>query len=280
MVVTRIREMQALADKSRVEGKRIGLVPTMGYLHEGHTSLIKIARQNADVVVTSIYVNPTQFGPNEDLEKYPRDLERDKKLAYRNGTDYLFVPDDAEMYGSSPKTVVNVKELTAGLCGSSRPWHFQGVTTIVGKLFNIVKPHAAVFGQKDAQQAIIIKKMVEDLNFDIDIIIGPIIREHDGLAMSSRNKYLSDAERQDATVLYRALQSAEAMINQGERNRQVLLDEMTGLIKKAKSARLDYVDIVDAADLKPVNNAQGKILIAIAVFIGKTRLIDNKLINM
>ncbi|MBN2410938.1 pantoate--beta-alanine ligase [candidate division KSB1 bacterium] len=280
MIVTRISEMQALADKMRTEGKRIGLVPTMGYLHDGHTSLIKIARQKADVVVTSIYVNPTQFGPNEDLDEYPRDLERDKKLAYQSGTNILFVPDDIEMYMSNPQTVVNVKELTAGLCGASRPWHFQGVTTIVGKLFNIVKPHIAVFGQKDAQQAIVIKKMVDDLNFDIDIIIGPIIREHDGLAMSSRNKYLSAEERQDATALYRALQSAEDMINQGERNRQVLIDEMTGIINKAKRARIDYVDIVDAINLKVVHNVERNILIAVAVYIGKTRLIDNKLINI
>jgi len=280
MIITRVKEMQTLADRAREEGTRIGLVPTMGYLHEGHTSLIQIARKKADVVVTSIYVNPTQFGPKEDLDTYPRDLERDKKLAYENGSDILFVPDDDEMYGGTPLTVVNVKQLTSGLCGASRPWHFQGVTTVVAKLFNIVKPHIAVFGQKDAQQALVIKKMVIDLNFDVFIDVAPIVREHDGLAVSSRNKYLSDEERKDAVILNRALEYAEQRITAGERNSRILIEKMTGLIGKVKSARIDYVDIVDAVNLQKIDVAQGNILLALAVFIGRTRLIDNKLINI
>jgi len=280
MIVTQISEMQAIADKTRAVGKRIGLVPTMGYLHQGHTHLIEIARKKADVVVTSIYVNPAQFGPKEDFDKYPRDLGRDKKLAYKSGTDFLFVPDDQEMYGNEPLTVVTVKKLTDGLCGASRPWHFPGVTTIVSKLFNIVKPHIAIFGQKDAQQALVIKKMVNDLNFDIVIHVAPIVREHDGLAVSSRNKYLSSEERKNATILNQTLKHAEGRIKQGELKTQVLIDEMTAMINKVKNTRIEYVEIVNAINLEPVDILEGNIMIALAVFIGKTRLIDNKVINI
>jgi len=279
MIITTIKEMQAFADVTRAAGKTIGLVPTMGYLHDGHASLIKIARQQADVVVTSIYVNPTQFGPNEDFAAYPRDLEGDKKTAYAAGCDVLFVPDDREMYGKTCLTTVQVKKLTDGLCGKSRPGHFEGVTTVVGKLFNIIKPHVAVFGQKDAQQALVIKRMVQDLNFDIRIIIAPIVREPDGLAMSSRNKYLSPAERQDALVLYRALQKAQSSIRNGETDAAIVIQAMTGMIAAIESARIDYVQIVDAETLETVNRIQGSVLVALAVFIGRTRLIDNIILN-
>lgn len=279
MIITTIKEMQAFAENARLAGKKIGLAPTMGFLHAGHASLIQIARQQADIVVTSIYVNPTQFGPNEDFTAYPRDLEGDKKTAYASGCDVLFVPNDREMYGESCLSAVRVIKLTDGLCGRSRPGHFEGVTTIVCKLFNIVKPHFAVFGQKDAQQALVIKRMVQDLNFDIQIIIAPIVREPDGLAMSSRNKYLTPAERQDALVLNRALQKVQALTTEGEQRVAVLIEKMTEMIHTVNAAKIDYIQIVDAHTLEPVELIQGSVLVALAVFIGKTRLIDNVLLS-
>ena len=268
--------MQNKADEYRRDGKRIGFVPTMGYLHQGHTSLMRVAKSNADIVVTSIYVNPTQFGPNEDLASYPRDLEHDKEQAYANGTDILFVPDDSEMY-QNPLTTVHVKEITAGLCGASRPWHFDGVTTVVTKLFNIVKPHVAVFGQKDAQQAIVVEKMARDLSMDVRIIVAPIVREADGLAMSSRNKYLNGDERRQALVLFQSLQLAARLFEQGERDTDRIRNAMRQVIQTAPDARIDYIEIVNK-NLTPVTELSGNTLIALAVYIGKTRLIDNLLL--
>ena len=279
-VITRIREMQQTAERLRRDGKIIGFVPTMGYLHEGHLSLLRIARQKSDVTVMSIFVNPTQFGPNEDFDRYPRDFARDEKLAEANGCDIVFYPSIEEMYPQPYLTYVNVEKITTGLCGASRPGFFRGVTTVVTKLFNIVKPHLAVFGQKDAQQAIVVRQMVRDLNFDLEIVIAPIVREPDGLAMSSRNTYLSESERKEAVVLYKALMHAKKLIEAGERDAEFLKREMSKIINSAPSARIDYVAIVDAYQLRELLKLEGEVLIALAVWIGNTRLIDNLIITV
>ncbi|NVM04874.1 MAG: pantoate--beta-alanine ligase, partial [Candidatus Helarchaeota archaeon] len=211
-IIRKIKEMQSFSEHLKLEGKKIGLVPTMGYLHQGHLSLVEAVRPLCDVVVMSIFVNPTQFAPNEDFARYPKDFKRDKKLAEQSGVDVIFYPSYNEMYKKNYLTAVKVKQITEIMCGKSRPTHFEGVTTVVAKLFNIVKPHIAVFGQKDAQQAVVIKKMIEDLNFDIKIIISPLIRENDGLAVSSRNSYLSACGRKDALVLYKSLMFAKKEI--------------------------------------------------------------------
>jgi len=278
-VIEKISEMQIEAERLRLAGKRIGFVPTMGYLHEGHLSLMRIARHKSDVVVASIFVNPTQFGPKEDFREYPRDLPRDLKLAEGVGCDIVFHPSVNEMYPEGYRTYVSVEELSDALEGQFRPGHFRGVATVVAKLFNIVKPHVALFGQKDAQQAILIQRMVRDLNFSIEIIVAPTVREADGLAMSSRNVYLNRQERQDATVLYRSLQLAERMIADGERNAERIATAMRGLIQAVKSAKIDYVAIVDPVTLEPVAEIRGEVLIPLAVRIGKTRLIDNVIVK-
>jgi pantoate--beta-alanine ligase len=275
--------MQEEADRLRRAGRRIGVVPTMGYLHAGHLSLIHAARAHeANVVVTSIFVNPTQFAPNEDFERYPRNLERDRRLAQEAGTDILFVPTVDEMYPEPYHTYTIVEALTGVLEGASRPSHFRGVTTVVAKLFNITKPHVAVFGQKDAQQARVIMQMVRDLNFDVEIIVAPIVREPDGLAMSSRNTYLSPDERQQAIVLNQSLRHAEALIAAGERNPSRILHEMTSMISGQPSARVDYISIADSDSLQNVTqlSAAQRVLISLAVRIGKTRLIDNVIITV
>jgi len=279
-LIENVREMQSEAESLRLAGKRIGFVPTMGYLHEGHLSLVRIARQRSDVVVVSIFVNPTQFGPTEDYDRYPRDLERDLRLAEEAGADIVFHPSVDQMYPQPYYTYVNVEKLTEPLCGASRPGFFRGVTTVVAKLFNIVKPHLAVFGQKDAQQAIVIKQMVRDLNFDVEIVVGPIVREPDGLAMSSRNTYLNPQEREDALVLYRSLQKAKELIDLGERNASNIKREMEKIITSVPTSRIDYVSIVDAQTLDEVENLSGEVLIAVAVWIGKARLIDNLAVNV
>lgn len=274
--------MQKVADELRKEGKIIGVVPTMGYLHEGHLSLIRLAKEKSDIVITTIFVNPLQFAPHEDYDKYPRDFERDKKLVELVGCDIIFHPTVEEMYPENFLTYVEVEKLTKVLEGEFRPTHFRGVTTVVAKLFNITKPHVAVFGQKDAQQALIIKQMVRDLNFDIEIIVAPIVREPDGLAMSSRNVYLSESERKDATVLYESLKLAEKLIKEGERNAGAITSKMKELIKSKPSAKIDYIAIVEPETLEKVDElTDGKeYLIAIAVRIGNTRLIDNLLIKI
>lgn len=274
-IIDNISRMATFVKMLKKEGKSIGFVPTMGYLHEGHLSLARTAKKHTDVVVMSIFVNPIQFGLNEDFDKYPRDFKRDEELARGAGVDVIFCPKVLDMYPEGYATYVNVEGLTDSLCGASRPGHFKGVTTVVAKLFGIVQPDMAYFGQKDAQQAIVIKKMVKDLNMDIEIKILPIVREKDGLAMSSRNVYLSEMERKDALILYQSLRKVEALINQGECDSKKIIKMMEDIIKAKPTAKIDYISIVDAKNLKDVKTISGEALIALAVFIGKTRLIDN-----
>ena len=279
-VIKDIKEMQSLADSLRSDGKTIGFVPTMGFLHEGHLSLMRIARPNCDVLVVSIFVNPTQFGPNEDLNKYPRDFDRDEKLCREEKVDVIFYPNKDTMYSEPYFTFINVEKLSETMCGLSRPGHFKGVATVVAKLFNIVKPHFAVFGEKDFQQAVIIKQMVRDLNFRVEILTGPIVREPDGLAMSSRNKYLSPAERQNALVLYNSLKLAEKLVMEGNDNSEFIHAKMKNLIQQIPEAHIDYIAIVDSKTLTPVRKIENNTLIALAIKIGSTRLIDNTLIRI
>ncbi len=252
-----------------------GLVPTMGYLHEGHLSLVRRARAENDRVAVSIYVNPTQFAPTEDLATYPRDLQRDLSLLEAEGADLVFTPSDAGMYPPGYQTYVTVEEVTRPLEGASRPTHFRGVTTIVAKLFNIFQPARAYFGQKDAQQTVVIRRMVEDLNFNLQVVICPIVREADGLAMSSRNAYLSPAERAAATVLYRALSAAKAAFEAGERDGDALRRLMEETVAAEPLARLDYASVADPNTLAELARVEDAALFSMAVFIGKTRLIDN-----
>jgi len=269
--VLRSRLKEAIKD-----GKSVGLVPTMGFLHEGHLSLIKRARAENDLLVVSLFVNPTQFGPGEDLESYPRDLEKDAALCREKGADILFAPDAGEMYFEDYGTYVEVSgELTKGLCGKSRPSHFKGVTSVVSKLFNIVDPDRAYFGQKDAQQVAVIKRMVRDLNFDIEIVVCPIVREKDGLAKSSRNIYLSEEERKAALVLNKSLRAAAERISSGERNAYEIKAMIEKMIKEESLSSIDYVEVVDAESIKPIENLKGSVLVALAVSFGKARLIDN-----
>lgn len=263
-------------------GLSVGLVPTMGYLHEGHKSLIDAARKENDRVVVSIFVNPMQFGPNEDLASYPRDLEKDAKLCEEAGVDLIFHPQPEEMYEQGFCTYVDMNGLTTELCGKSRPIHFRGVQTVVLKLFHIVTPDRAYFGQKDAQQLAVVKRMVRDLNVRTEIIGCPIVREADGLAKSSRNTYLNAKERQAALVLSRSLQTGKALVESGETDAQAVRRVITQEIEKEPMAKIDYVDVVDFETVTPINTIdtiQGSVLVAIAVFIGKTRLIDNFIIE-
>lgn len=256
-----------------------GLVPTMGYLHEGHLSLVRMARKNNDRVVVSIFVNPTQFAPTEDLGAYPRDLERDLTLLKGEDVDLVFTPTDRLMYPSDFQTRVIVENVSKPLEGASRPTHFQGVTTVVTKLFNILAPTRAYFGQKDAQQTVVVKQLVRDLNFDLEIVVGPTVREPDGLAMSSRNAYLSPAERKAATVLYRALSAAQAAYEAGERDAGALREQMAEMITGESLARLDYVSAADPVTLQELDEVEDGVLLSTAVFFGQTRLIDNILIR-
>ena len=255
------------------EGKTIGLVPTMGFLHEGHASLIRKCREQNDIVVVSDFVNPTQFGPNEDLEAYPRDFERDSKLCESLGADLIFAPSPEDMY-HDPHAFVSIDTLSETLCGKTRPIHFKGVCTVVTKLFHIVAPDRAYFGEKDAQQLAIIRKMVKDLNFDIEIVGCPIVREEDGLAKSSRNTYLNDKERQAALCLSRAVKTGKEVIYTGADAKEVL-NPMKAIIEAEPLARIDYVMMVDALTMQPIEKADRDVLVAMAVYIGKTRLIDN-----
>ncbi len=274
--------MQCLADELRAGGKKIGLVPTMGYLHEGHLSLVDAAKKKSDVVVMSVYVNPTQFAPSEDLASYPRDLERDRRLAEERGVEIMFAPSDKEMYPEKQLAFVALEEVTHTLEGEFRPTHFKGVTSVVAKLFNIVKPHVAVFGQKDAQQAFIVGKMVKDLNFDIDIIVSPIIREEDGLALSSRNVYLSPEERPQATVLYRSLKLAEEMLVNGEKQLARVRSGMLKLIAAESKGKIDYMSFVDPDTFEKIEETGSlkRVLALLAVRFGKTRLIDNMYLSI
>ena len=279
-LIRSIKEIRKLTATLKQRGKRIGFVPTMGYLHAGHLSLARRSKQECDVTIVSIFVNPLQFGPKEDFKKYPRDLKKDLKTAKEAGVDYILFPTDKQMYPQGYLTEVCVDKITKTLCGATRPGHFKGVTTVVAKLFNIVGPDIGYFGQKDAQQAVVIKRMVRDLNMPLKIKVLPIVRESGGLAMSSRNRYLERQERQDALILYRALQKARDMVKRGERNSRRIIVEMRKLIKKVDSARIDYIRIVDAKDLSEKKKISGRALIALAVFIGKVRLIDNLILKV
>ncbi len=278
-VINTVTEMRAWSKTARAAGKTIAFVPTMGYLHEGHLSLVEEAHKHGDLVVVSIYVNPTQFGPNEDLNRYPRDFARDEKLCREHEVAAVFYPSDREMYGPHHKTYVVTQDLSQKLCGVSRPTHFRGVTTVVAKLFNIVQPDIAVFGQKDAQQAVIIRRMIEDLNFDVRLIVAPIVREADGLAMSSRNKYLSSEERKQAAILYQSLRLAEQEFAKGNHNLDEIKQMMRDLIASRPLARIDYIEAVDAATLDEPRPGQADVLVALAVYFGNTRLIDNTILR-
>lgn len=275
IIVNTIDEVRRYVKQWRMEGKTIGFVPTMGYLHEGHRSLIERADNDNDIVVVSIFVNPTQFGPNEDLESYPRDMQRDSEVCKEAGADLMFNPEPSVMYEDNASTSVKVEGLSDELCGRSRPVHFGGVCLVVSKLFNIVLPDRAYFGQKDAQQLAIIKKMVRDLNFPVEIIGCPIVREKDGLAKSSRNTYLSETERDAALVLNRALLKGREAIEGGERDALAVKRIIKEVIKQEPLAKIDYVEIVDFDTVRKTDNIDKNVLVAIAVFIGKTRLIDN-----
>ena len=274
-LVHKIEEVRSIVRSWKKEGLSVGLVPTMGYLHEGHQSLIKKAVEENDRVVVSIFVNPMQFGENEDLETYPRDLNKDSKLCEETGADLIFNPEAQEMYEKGFCSYVDMNGLTTELCGKSRPIHFRGVMTVVTKLFNIVTPNKAYFGMKDAQQLCVIKRMVKDLNMDIDIVGCPIIREKDGLAKSSRNTYLSEEERNAALILYKTISLGKELLISGERDVSILLDKMKENISKEQLAKIDYVEAVDLETVEKIDKIQGKVLVAMAVYIGKTRLIDN-----
>ena len=270
-----VKEVREQIKAWRKEGLSVGLVPTMGYLHEGHASLIKKAVEDNDRVVTSIFVNPTQFAPTEDLEAYPRDMEKDSKLCETLGVDLIFHPEPEEMYAPDFCTWVDMDVLSKTLCGKSRPIHFRGVCTVVSKLFHIVTPDRAYFGQKDAQQLAIIRRMVRDLNMDIEIVGCPIVREEDGLAKSSRNTYLNEEERKAALILSQSIFLGQKMVQEGETDAAKIKAAMVEKIQSEPLARIDYVEIVDGLSMQPVDTVQSPTLAAIAVYIGKTRLIDN-----
>lgn len=274
-LVKTIEEVRGTVKKWKSEGYSVGFVPTMGYLHEGHKSLIERSVKENDKTVVSVFVNPIQFGPNEDLATYPRDIESDKKLCESVGANLIFNPEPEEMYTQRFCTHVDMSTLTEDLCGASRPGHFRGVQTVVTKLFNIVAPDRAYFGEKDAQQLAIIKRMVEDLNIDIEIIGCPIIREEDGLAKSSRNTYLSKSEREAAVIISKALSYGKSLVESGERDTKTVIDAIVQKISTEPLAKIEYIKIVDALTIKPVSKISGTILCAAAVRVGKTRLIDN-----
>jgi len=279
IIIRDIKKMSQFSAQKKQSGKKIGLVPTMGALHDGHLSLIRKACQENDVTVVSIFVNPAQFGPKEDLKKYPRDLKKDAFLCSKEKVDAIFFPSAGQMYRKGFKTYINVEGISNKLCGRSRPGHFKGVATVVAKLLNIIRPDSAYFGLKDAQQAMIIKQMAEDLYFPAQIKLLPTVREKDGLAMSSRNAYLNEKERSQAPVLSSALNLAEKMIREKERNPRVIISRMRRLINSAKDAKVDYIAITDLKEFSPLKRIKGEALIALAVNIGKARLIDNLILK-
>jgi len=274
-VIRSIAEMTAVSQQIRQAGGTIALVPTMGFFHAGHLQLMRFGREHGDQVVVSLFVNPIQFGPNEDLQRYPRDFERDANLAEQERVDVLFVPESRDMYGTGFQTKVKVDQLSAPLCGRQRPGHFDGVTTVVAKLFNIVRPHCAIFGEKDFQQLAVIRRMVGDLNFDVRILGHAIVREPDGLAMSSRNSYLSAVERKSALCLYKSLQLARHMVSAGEGDVDRLLKEIMAHMQSYPGVTVDYVAVVDETNLREKRTVDSSALMAMAVRIGGTRLIDN-----
>ena len=283
-IIKKISKCKSIIGNLRQKGYKIGLVPTMGFLHEGHLNLVRMAKKECDKVVVSIFVNPIQFGPGEDFKKYPRDIKRDSMLAEKEGVDYIFEPTAEEMYDQDPKTVVEANELSDIMCGKFRPGHFTGVATVVLKLLNIIKAHKVYFGEKDYQQMIIIKKMADDLNLDINVVRGPTIRESDGIALSSRNKYLSAEERENAVILYESLTMAKNMIECGEKNLEKVKKKVKEKLKKNKFVKnVDYFEFRDPIKLeerKIIAGKQKRLLIATAVWIGKTRLIDNMVIRI
>jgi len=277
-IVHTIADVRAEIKSAKKVGKQIGFVPTMGFLHQGHLSLVNIARENSEFVVMSIFVNKLQFNDQNDFNGYPKDLVRDIDLAEQGGVDLLFIPDDSEMYRNN-LTTVDVGVLTENLCGACRPGHFKGVFTVVSKLFNIVQPDVAVFGQKDIQQVVSIEKMVYDLNFPIQIIVAPIIRESDGLAMSSRNKHLNEKHRKEALVLRRSLEVCRGLIDSGERNAEKLVAAIASVINEGSPDNIDYISLVKYEDLSYTEKIEGKTVVAVAAFWGNTRLIDNMIID-
>ncbi|MDP2602909.1 MAG: pantoate--beta-alanine ligase [Deltaproteobacteria bacterium] len=279
VIVEQISEMQRWSDAERRQGRRIALVPTMGALHEGHLSLVRDGKMRGDRVVVSLFVNPTQFAPQEDFAGYPRDFERDRRLLDAEGTDVLFHPAPQEMYPEGFDAEIEIRDLSAPLCGAVRPGHFKGVATVVAKLFNIVRPHVAIFGCKDYQQLQIIRRLVRDLNFDVEIIGHPTVREPDGLAMSSRNAYLNSEERKAALCLYRSLRHAEEMVGCGERRGAAIVAGARAEIAREASARIDYVSLCDPESLREIDLVQDAVLLALAVRIGKARLIDNMILK-
>ncbi len=278
-IVTTIKEMQARSESIRNQQKKIAFVPTMGFLHDGHCSLLRKGRLSCDDLVLSIFVNPTQFSAGEDYDSYPRDLEKDLQLAEKERVDAVFIPTKEELFGKNFQTGIALTKLPRHLCGLSRPTHFQGVALVVTKLFNIVKPHVAIFGEKDFQQLAIIRQMTQDLDFDIRIEGGAIVREADGLAMSSRNTYLSSEQRKTALCLYNTLQKSKRMVEQGEKNSSHIIHEMTLFIHSHKESEIDYISICDPDTLDDIESITGPVLMALAVKVGKTRLIDNMILS-
>jgi len=274
-IIKTIEEMKEISSQARRAGKTVVLVPTMGYFHEGHLSLMREGRRRGDLLVVSLFVNPTQFGPNEDFKNYPRDFERDGKMAEGVGTDILFAPEVGSMYPPDHQTVLRVEKVTQNLCGRSRPAHFQGVTTVVLMLFEIVMPSAAIFGEKDYQQLVTIKQMVRDLHMSVEVVGMPTVREADGLAMSSRNTYLLPEERKAALSLYGSLQKAQELLQKGERNADRILQEMKRILQSEPLVRIDYVQVCDARTLEDVKRIERDVVVALAAYLGKTRLIDN-----
>jgi len=278
-IIRTIQEMRAETEARRRAGETVGMVPTMGFFHEGHLSLMRRARAECGMVVVSLFVNPTQFGPGEDLAEYPKDFERDCALAAAEGVDAMFAPEAGEMYAGDHATFVNVERLTGNLCGASRPVHFRGVATVVAKLFNACRPQRAYFGLKDYQQVRVIETMIRDLNFDIELVRCPIVREPDGVAMSSRNSYLSAEERRAATILRRSLVAAGKRIKEGARDGAAIARELREAIETEPLARVDYAEVVDAESLAPLGRVHGAALLAVAVRIGRARLIDNLVVE-
>ena len=274
-VIKTIKEMKEFSYQARGAGKTIAFVPTMGFFHEGHLSLMREGRKRADLLIVSLFVNPTQFAPHEDLKNYPRNFERDRQMAEEVGTDILFAPEADEMYPADHQTHVLVEKVTRTLCGRSRPTHFRGVTTVVTMLFEIVTPHVTLFGEKDYQQLVTIRQMVKDLHMSVEVVGMPTVREADGLAMSSRNTYLLPEERKAALSLYRSLQRAKAFLQEGEQRASRILDEMNGILRSEPLVRVDYVQICDADTLQEVDRIEGDVVVALAAYLGKTRLIDN-----
>ncbi len=275
-VITTVREMQTFSEAQRLRGEKIAFVPTMGYLHDGHLKLMEEGKKRGDCLVISIYVNPTQFGPGEDLDKYPRDFERDERLARDVGVDVIFYPSNSEMYPEQYQTSVTVEDITENLCGLTRPTHFRGVTTVCAKLFNIVKPHVTTFGKKDFQQLVVIQRMVADLNMDIEVVGIPTVREPDGLAMSSRNAYLEKGQRESALSLIRSLKLASDLYGRGERSAEKIIHEVKSFIEKHPGVSIDYAKICDIDTMADVETVEEKkSVLAVAAWVGTPRLIDN-----